>query len=189
MDEAPYVETLEPGGSAGSPDGAGGSKLPPVLANLMGSMGAGKSPQGPGGGGINVQEILTSIMVRGLSGGPRRGVFRSVSCSSLWFWVLVVSGERSHCVAQVGLGQLAPCAQLIPVFVFCFSLLSSCCHSRNCHFTCSQGSPNSHPSEELLRQPDYSDKLKQMLGNPRVGFQGLGEDANCGRLGKQGFPS
>ena len=64
MDETPYVETLEPGGTGGSPDGAGGSKLPPVLANLMGSMGAGKSPQGPGGGGINVQEILTSIMVR-----------------------------------------------------------------------------------------------------------------------------
>lgn len=63
MDETPYVETLEPGGSGGSPDGAGGSKLPPVLANLMGSMGAGKGPQGPGGGGINVQEILTSIMV------------------------------------------------------------------------------------------------------------------------------
>lgn len=37
----------------------------------------------------------------------------------------------------------------------------------NCHFACSQGSPNSHPSEELLKQPDYSDKLKQMLGNPR----------------------
>lgn len=64
MDETPYVETLEPGEAGGSPDGAGGSKLPPVLANLMGSMGAGKSPQGPGGGGINVQEILTSIMVR-----------------------------------------------------------------------------------------------------------------------------
>lgn len=28
----------------------------------------------------------------------------------------------------------------------------------------SQGSPNSHPSEELLKQPDYSDKIKQMLG-------------------------
>lgn len=63
MDETPYAETLEPGEAGGSPDGAGGSKLPPVLANLMGSMGAGKSPQGPGGGGINVQEILTSIMV------------------------------------------------------------------------------------------------------------------------------
>lgn len=63
MDETPYIESLEPGGAGGSPDGAGGSKLPPVLANLMGSMGAGKSPQGPGGGGINVQEILTSIMV------------------------------------------------------------------------------------------------------------------------------
>lgn len=88
MDEAPYAEALEPGGPGGSPDGAAGSKLPPVLANLMGSMGAGKSPQGPGGGGINVQEILTSIM----------------------------------------------------------------------------GSPGSHPPEELLKQPDYSDKLKQMLG-------------------------
>lgn len=66
MDETPYVETLEPGEAGGSPDGAGGSKLPPVLANLMGSMGAGKSPQGPGGGGINVQEILTSIMVQAL---------------------------------------------------------------------------------------------------------------------------
>ncbi|XP_058522169.1 serine/threonine-protein phosphatase 1 regulatory subunit 10 isoform X2 [Ochotona princeps] len=87
MDETAYMETLEPGVSGGSPDGAGGSKLPPVLANLMGSMGAGKSPQGPGGGGINVQEILTSIMA----------------------------------------------------------------------------SPNSHPSEELLKQPDYSDKIKQML--------------------------
>ncbi|KAK7802435.1 hypothetical protein U0070_011305 [Myodes glareolus] len=101
MDETPYVETLEPGVSGGSPDGAGGSKLPPVLANLMGSMGAGKSPQGPGGGGINVQEILTSIM----------------------------------------------------------------------------GSPNSHPSEELLKQPDYSDKLKQMLGNPQSQSPGPGEDA------------
>lgn len=63
MDETSYVESLEPGGVGDSPDGAGGSKLPPVLANLMGSMGAGKNAQVPGGGGINVQEILTSIMV------------------------------------------------------------------------------------------------------------------------------
>ncbi|EDL23259.1 mCG132412 [Mus musculus] len=110
MDETPYVETLEPGGSGGSPDGAGGSKLPPVLANLMGSMGAGKSPQGPGGGGINVQEILTSIM----------------------------------------------------------------------------GSPNSHPSEELLKQPDYSDKLKQML--VPHGLLGPGPVANGFPPGGPGGP-
>uniref|UniRef100_A0A8C8TTF8 Serine/threonine-protein phosphatase 1 regulatory subunit 10 n=1 Tax=Peromyscus maniculatus bairdii TaxID=230844 RepID=A0A8C8TTF8_PERMB len=110
MEEAPYVETLEPGGSGGSPDGAGGSKLPPVLANLMGSMGAGKSPQGPGGGGINVQEILTSIM----------------------------------------------------------------------------GSPNSHPSEELLKQPDYSDKLKQML--VPHGLLGPGPVANGFPPGGPGGP-
>lgn len=29
-----------------------------------------------------------------------------------------------------------------------------------------QGSPNSHPSEELLKQADYSDKIKQMLVPP-----------------------
>uniref|UniRef100_A0ABK0L786 Serine/threonine-protein phosphatase 1 regulatory subunit 10 n=1 Tax=Rattus norvegicus TaxID=10116 RepID=A0ABK0L786_RAT len=110
MDETPYVETLEPGGSGGSPDGAGGSKLPPVLANLMGSMGAGKSPQGPGGGGINVQEILTSIM----------------------------------------------------------------------------GSPNNHPSEELLKQPDYSDKLKQML--VPHGLLGPGPVANGFPPGGPGGP-
>lgn len=42
-----------------------------------------------------------------------------------------------------------------------------------------QGSPNSHPSEELLKQPDYSDKIKQMLGN----YQGLGEEA-CSAFGR-----
>nr|XP_055186024.1 serine/threonine-protein phosphatase 1 regulatory subunit 10 [Nyctereutes procyonoides]XP_055186025.1 serine/threonine-protein phosphatase 1 regulatory subunit 10 [Nyctereutes procyonoides]XP_055186026.1 serine/threonine-protein phosphatase 1 regulatory subunit 10 [Nyctereutes procyonoides] len=110
MDETPYIETLEPGGAGGSPDGAGGSKLPPVLANLMGSMGAGKSPQGPGGGGINVQEILTSIM----------------------------------------------------------------------------GSPNSHPSEELLKQPDYSDKIKQML--VPHGLLGPGPIANGFPPGGPGGP-
>ncbi|XP_011382277.1 serine/threonine-protein phosphatase 1 regulatory subunit 10 isoform X2 [Pteropus vampyrus] len=110
MDETPYVETLEPGEAGGSPDGAGGSKLPPVLANLMGSMGAGKSPQGPGGGGINVQEILTSIM----------------------------------------------------------------------------GSPNSHPSEELLKQPDYSDKIKQML--VPHGLLGPGPIANGFPPGGPGGP-
>ncbi|XP_075411419.1 serine/threonine-protein phosphatase 1 regulatory subunit 10 [Tenrec ecaudatus] len=109
MDETPYVETLEAGGAGGSPDGAGGSKLPPVLANLMGSMGAGKSPQGPGGG-INVQEILTSIM----------------------------------------------------------------------------GSPNSHPSEELQKQPDYTDKIKQML--VPHGLLGPGPVANGYPPGGPGGP-
>lgn len=65
MDEATYDERLDPSTASQSPDGAGGSKLPPVLANLMGSMGAGKNPQGPNpsSSSINMQEILTSIMV------------------------------------------------------------------------------------------------------------------------------
>lgn len=64
MDEATYEDRLDPTSASQSPDGAGGSKLPPVLANLMGSMGAGKNPQGPNpNSSINVQEILTSIMV------------------------------------------------------------------------------------------------------------------------------
>ncbi|XP_038624621.1 serine/threonine-protein phosphatase 1 regulatory subunit 10 isoform X2 [Tachyglossus aculeatus] len=90
VDEAPYGEGLEGSGVGHSPSGVGSSKLPPVLANLMGSMGASKSPQGQGAAtSINMQEILTSIM----------------------------------------------------------------------------GGPNSHPSEELLKEPDYSDKIKQLLRN------------------------
>ncbi|NWW98270.1 PP1RA phosphatase, partial [Caloenas nicobarica] len=56
-------EAADPGGAA-SPD-PGGSKLPPVLANLMGSVGGGKAaPPGPAGPGpINMQDILSSIMV------------------------------------------------------------------------------------------------------------------------------
>uniref|UniRef100_K7FSS9 Serine/threonine-protein phosphatase 1 regulatory subunit 10 n=1 Tax=Pelodiscus sinensis TaxID=13735 RepID=K7FSS9_PELSI len=88
MDEATYQEGLDPAAASQSPDGAGGSKLPPVLANLMGSMGAGKSPQGPNpNSSMNVQEILTSIM----------------------------------------------------------------------------GGPNNHKTEELMKQPDYSDKIKHLL--------------------------
>lgn len=53
----------------------------------------------------------------------------------------------------------------------------------------SQGSPSSHSSEELLKQPDYSDKIKQMLGNPQGQPWGLGEGACCGVGGKQGVVS
>ncbi|XP_060615340.2 serine/threonine-protein phosphatase 1 regulatory subunit 10 isoform X2 [Anolis sagrei] len=90
MDEATYEERLDPATASQSPDGAGGSKLPPVLANLMGSMGAGKNPQGPNPtSSINVQEILTSIM----------------------------------------------------------------------------GGANNAKTEDLMKQPDYSDKIKHLLGN------------------------
>ena len=43
-----------------------------------------------------------------------------------------------------------------------------------------QGSPNSHPSEELLKQADYSDKIKQMLGNAQGQPPGLGEGTGSG---------
>lgn len=137
MDETPYVETLEPGEAGGSPDGASGSKLPPVLANLMGSMGAGKSPQGPGGGGINVQEILTSIMVRAL--------LPLVRCLESPFSF--------------------PRPPQLPTFLLVWLSLSLLMRMLLSVCFASQGSPNSHPSEELLKQPDYSDKIKQMLGN------------------------
>ncbi|GCC39339.1 hypothetical protein chiPu_0023213, partial [Chiloscyllium punctatum] len=47
-----------------SPDGSGSSKLPPVLANLMGSMGIVKNQQSGSNSNtsINVQELLTSLM-------------------------------------------------------------------------------------------------------------------------------
>ncbi|XP_074710330.1 LOW QUALITY PROTEIN: serine/threonine-protein phosphatase 1 regulatory subunit 10 [Strix uralensis] len=91
-EEVAYPEGLEGGAASPSPDPAGGAgaKLPPVLANLMGSVGAGKSPQGPAPAPpINMQEILTSIM----------------------------------------------------------------------------GGPSTHKAEELMKQPDYSDKIKHLLGN------------------------
>lgn len=56
-----------------------------------------------------------------------------------------------------------------------------------CLLTSSQGSPNSHPSEELLKQPDYSDKIKQMLGNPQGQPQGTGGGSLQWSWGKQGF--
>ncbi|KAF1422318.1 Serine/threonine-protein phosphatase 1 regulatory subunit 10, partial [Spheniscus humboldti] len=68
-EEVAYPDGLEAGAASPSPDAGGGAggagaKLPPVLANLMGSVGAGKSPQGPAPAApINMQEILTSIMV------------------------------------------------------------------------------------------------------------------------------
>lgn len=55
---------------AGGPQGEG-SKLPPVLANLMGNMNSSRSPQpsnvssNPAAPAVNVQELLSSIMVSG----------------------------------------------------------------------------------------------------------------------------
>uniref|UniRef100_A0A8C3UA79 Serine/threonine-protein phosphatase 1 regulatory subunit 10 n=1 Tax=Catharus ustulatus TaxID=91951 RepID=A0A8C3UA79_CATUS len=89
-EDGAYPEGLDPGNSAASPEPGAGAKLPPVLANLMGSVGAGKGPPGPPQNApINMQEILSSIM----------------------------------------------------------------------------GGPSSHKAEELLKQPDYSDKIKHLLGN------------------------
>ncbi|NXH52933.1 PP1RA phosphatase, partial [Rhabdornis inornatus] len=63
-EDGAYPEGLDPGNSAASPEPGGGAKLPPVLANLMGSVGAGKGPPGPPQNApINMQEILSSIMV------------------------------------------------------------------------------------------------------------------------------
>uniref|UniRef100_A0A8C3MKE7 Serine/threonine-protein phosphatase 1 regulatory subunit 10 n=1 Tax=Geospiza parvula TaxID=87175 RepID=A0A8C3MKE7_GEOPR len=89
-EDGAYPEGLDPGAAAASPEPGAGAKLPPVLANLMGSVGAGKGPPGaPQNAPINMQEILSSIM----------------------------------------------------------------------------GGPSSHKAEELLKQPDYSDKIKHLLGN------------------------
>ncbi|XP_063997398.1 serine/threonine-protein phosphatase 1 regulatory subunit 10, partial [Pogoniulus pusillus] len=135
-EEIPFGE--DPGGSSSSspcPEGSGGlggpgpppppgTKLPPVLANLMGSVGAGKSPQGPAPAPpINMQEILSSIM----------------------------------------------------------------------------GGPSPHKAEELLKQPDYSEKIKHLLGNLQGpgpggvphGLLGPGPMANGfppGPKGMQHFP-
>ncbi|XP_041267798.1 serine/threonine-protein phosphatase 1 regulatory subunit 10 [Onychostruthus taczanowskii] len=63
-EDGAYPEGLDPGNAAASPEPGAGAKLPPVLANLMGSVGAGKGPPGPPQNApINMQEILSSIMV------------------------------------------------------------------------------------------------------------------------------
>ncbi|XP_077335086.1 serine/threonine-protein phosphatase 1 regulatory subunit 10 isoform X2 [Lithobates pipiens] len=60
MDDSSYVESMDEIGGSQSPDLSSGAKLPPVLANLMGSVGNPKSQTNPLPG--TMQEILTSIM-------------------------------------------------------------------------------------------------------------------------------
>ncbi|XP_052326061.1 serine/threonine-protein phosphatase 1 regulatory subunit 10-like isoform X4 [Oncorhynchus keta] len=76
-----YMEPMDTSSQPGSgvgPGGVEGSKLPPVLANLMGNLGANNllsnlgniaqgTPGAPANPSVNVQELLTSIM--GASGG------------------------------------------------------------------------------------------------------------------------
>ncbi|XP_078272447.1 serine/threonine-protein phosphatase 1 regulatory subunit 10 isoform X2 [Rhinoraja longicauda] len=64
VEEPLYDEPMQAVAGSQSPDGSGSSKLPPVLANLMGSMGVVKAQQAVGNpnSSINVQELLTSIM-------------------------------------------------------------------------------------------------------------------------------
>ncbi|KAG1947253.1 serine/threonine-protein phosphatase 1 regulatory subunit 10 [Pimephales promelas] len=70
MMEENYMEPVDTALSGGSSGPNEGSKLPPVLANLMGSLGnSGRSPQAQGSAppannnpAVNVQELLSSIM-------------------------------------------------------------------------------------------------------------------------------
>lgn len=76
MDDS-YMEPMDTSSQPGSgvgPGGVEGSKLPPVLANLMGNLGANNllsnlgniaqgTPGAPANPSVNVQELLTSIMV------------------------------------------------------------------------------------------------------------------------------
>ncbi|KAG8448687.1 hypothetical protein GDO86_015675 [Hymenochirus boettgeri] len=59
-DDGVYPEPMDHSGSSQSPDLASGAKLPPVLANLMGSMGSTKTQPNPLP--ETMQEILSSIM-------------------------------------------------------------------------------------------------------------------------------
>lgn len=61
MDDNSYIVSMDQSTGSQSPDLSSGAKLPPVLANLMGSVGNPKSQTNPLPG--TMQEILTSIMV------------------------------------------------------------------------------------------------------------------------------
>ncbi|XP_043940414.1 serine/threonine-protein phosphatase 1 regulatory subunit 10 isoform X2 [Protopterus annectens] len=63
MDDSMYQDSGETLPASQSPDSATSAKLPPVLANLIGSMGGGKSPQHLSTStSVSVQEIISSIM-------------------------------------------------------------------------------------------------------------------------------
>lgn len=71
MTEDSFMETET--SSSGTPLAQEGSKLPPVLANLMGNLNTNCSPQNqgstpppPNNPPVNVQELLSSIMVSGI---------------------------------------------------------------------------------------------------------------------------
>lgn len=69
MDDS-YMETADTAASGPPAATQEGSKLPPVLANLMVSLNSNRSPQAqsnappPNNPAMNVQELLSSIMVR-----------------------------------------------------------------------------------------------------------------------------
>lgn len=69
MMEDSYMETADTSAACPPPAAQEGSKLPPVLANLMVSMNSNRSPQAqsstppPNNPSVNVQELLSSIMV------------------------------------------------------------------------------------------------------------------------------
>ncbi|KAG2469038.1 serine/threonine-protein phosphatase 1 regulatory subunit 10 [Polypterus senegalus] len=111
MDDS-YMDPVDPAAPSQSPDNST-AKLPPILANLMGSMGAGRSPQQQNAGSappVNVQELLSTIM----------------------------------------------------------------------------GAQGNQKTEDLIKQPDFSDKIKQLLGSlqnqNQSQTQGSGT-ANSGLLG------
>lgn len=71
MMEDSYMETADAAASCTPPSSQEGSKLPPVLANLMVSLNSNRSPQAQSNTppqsnnpAMNVQELLSSIMVR-----------------------------------------------------------------------------------------------------------------------------
>jgi len=79
MPEDGYMEPMDTTPQHAATMGLGeSSKLPPVLANLMGNLGgSGRSPQATGNPvvnpttpNVNVQELLSSIMVRVTSSSP-----------------------------------------------------------------------------------------------------------------------
>lgn len=110
----------------GVPQGEG-SKLPPVLANLMGNMNSSRSPQpanvssNPAAPAVNVQELLSSIMVSGPSRRERK----------VLGWPLARSKTTTN--------ALTPLLH--------------------------QGASGAQSTEDLIKQPDFSDKIKQLLGS------------------------
>ncbi|XP_053902950.1 serine/threonine-protein phosphatase 1 regulatory subunit 10-like isoform X3 [Malaclemys terrapin pileata] len=174
MDEAAHQEGLDPATISQSPDEAGASKLPPVLANLMPAPTPPQSPQGQG----RLQHFChPKPKKKKKKSRNRRRQFRKQNKTKA---AIVIGGDNSF-IPSGSEGPAAPELPHVPPLSLgrpkqlLVKLVpgagpaqgpnpSSSMNVQEILSSIMRG-PNNHKTEELMKQPDYSDKIKHLLGN------------------------